>query len=106
MKYTKQILFLLFLNLIIVFISIYIGNLTRKLELSINKIKQDIKLQKEELSINKIEFSIYNHPDYLKKLHQVYFSFDEKNIEKKIATLSNISKTNNENLIFVNLNSN
>ena len=106
MKYTKQILFLLFLNLIVVFISIYIGNLTRKLELSINKIKQDIKLQKEELSINKIEFSIYNHPDYLKKLHQVYFSFDEKNIEKKIATLSNISKTNNENLIFVNLNSN
>ena len=80
--------------------------MTRKLELSINKIKQDIKLQKEELSINKIEFSIYNHPDYLKKLHQVYFSFDEKNIEKKIATLSNISKKNNENLIFVNLNSN
>ena len=80
--------------------------MTRKLELSINKIKQDIKLQKEELTINKIEFSIYNHPDYLKKLHQVYFSFDEKNIEKKIATLSNISKTNNENLIFVNLNSN
>ena len=103
MKYSKQIVFLLFINLVIVFLSIFIGNLTRKIELINNQVQLDIKKQKEQLSINKIEFSFYNNPDYLKKLHNIYFSLKEDNIEKKIVTLSNISKINNESLVLVNL---
>ena len=105
MKYSKQIVFFLFINLVIVFTSIFIANITRKLELVNNRIKIDIERQVEELSINKIEFTYYNNPDYLKKLHSLYFSFEEKNLEKKFFLLSNISNTNNESLILVNLKS-
>ena len=104
MKYTKQIIFLLFVNLIIVFISIFTGNLTRKLELTNNQIKLNIEKGKEQLQINKIEFSFYNNLDYLKKLHNIYFSFEEDHPEKKIVSLSNISNSNKENLVLVNIN--
>ncbi len=103
MKYSKQIVFLLFINLIIVFLSIFIGNLTRKTELINNQAQLDIQKQKEQLSINKIEFSFYNNPDYLKKLHNIYFSLEEDNIEKKIVSFYNISKINNDSLVLVNL---
>ncbi len=87
-----------------VFLSIFVGNLTRKLELTNQQIKQDIQKNKQQLTINKIEFSFYNNSDYLKKLHSIYFSFEEQNLEKKIVSLSNISKINN-NVVLVNLES-
>ena len=105
MKYTKQIVFLLFINLIIVFLSIFSGNLTRKLELTNNQIKLNIEKEKEQLLINKIEFSFYNNLDYLKKLHNIYISFEEDHPEKKIVSLSNISDSNIEKLILVNIKS-
>ena len=105
MKYSKHIVFFLFINLIIVFLSIFTGNLTRKLELTNNQIKQDIKIYKKQLKINEIEFTFYNNPDYLKKLHKIYFSFEEENIEKKIVSLSTISKINNKQVFLINLNS-
>ena len=105
MKYTKQIVFLLFINLIIVFLSIFSGNLTRKLELTNKQIKLNIEKEKEQLLINKIEFSFYNNLDYLKKLHNIYFSFEEDHPEKKIVSLSNISDGNIEKLILVNIKS-
>ena len=79
------------------------GNLTRKLELTNNNIKKDIQKYEEQLSINKIEFSFYNNPDYLKKLHNIYFSFEEESLETKIISYSNISKINNNSLLFINL---
>ena len=105
MKYSKQIIFFLSINLVIIFLSIYIANITRKIELANNTIKIDIKKQKEQLTINKIEFTYYNNPDYLKKLHSLYFHYEEKNLEKKIVLLSDISNINNESLILVNLKS-
>ena len=87
-----------------VFLSIFVGNLTRKLELTNQQIKQDIQKNKQQLTINRIEFSFYNNPEYLKKLHSIYFSFEEQNLEKKIVSLSNISKINN-NVVLVNLES-
>ena len=78
MKYSKQIVFFLFINLVIVFLSIFIANITRKLELANNQINNDIKKQEEQLSINKIEFTYYNNPDYLKKLYSLYFSYKKK----------------------------
>ena len=87
-----------------VFLSIFVGNLTRKLELTNQQIKQDIQKNKQQLTINRIEFSFYNNSEYLKKLHSIYFSFEEQNLEKKIVSLSNISKINN-NVVLVNLES-
>ena len=103
MKYTKQIVFLLFINLIIVFLSIFSGNLTRKLELTNNQIKQNIVKEKEQLLINKIEFSFYNNSDYLRRLHNIYFSVEEKYPEKNILSLSNISDITNERVFLVNI---
>jgi hypothetical protein len=79
------------------------ANITRKLELANNQIINDIKKQEENLSINKIEFTYHNNSDYLKKLHSLYFSYEEKNLEKKIVKLSDISNINNYSLTLVNL---
>jgi hypothetical protein len=103
MKYTKQIIFFFILNLIVVFLSIFTGNLTRKLELSNNQIQINIEKEKDQLQINKIEFSYYNTSDYLKKLYNIYFTFEEDQPEKKIVSLSNITDIKKESLIFVNI---
>ncbi len=103
MRYTKQIVFLLIINLIIVFLSVFSANLTRKLELSNNQIKLNIEKEKEQLQINKIEFSFYNNSDYLKKLHNIYFTFEEDHPENIIVSLSNISKSKKVNHILVNV---
>ena len=105
MKYKNQIIFLLFLNLIIVLISIFTGNLTRKLEITNSEIKQDIEKQKQQLNINTIELSLYNNSNYLKKLHNIYFSTEENFYEKKIVSLSDISNIKDESIILVNVKS-
>tara|TARA_B100000579_G_scaffold431715_1_gene447250 strand:+ start:50 stop:370 length:321 start_codon:yes stop_codon:yes gene_type:complete len=105
MKYSKYIVFFLFINLIIVFLSIFIGNLTRKIEVRNTIIEKDIQKYREQLKINKIEYSFHNNPDYLKKLHDIYFSLEEENIEKKIVSLSNISKFEDDNVVLINLKS-
>ena len=105
MKYSKQIVFFLFINLVIVFISIFIANITRKLEITNNQFQTNIKKLEEQLSINKIEFTYYNNPNYLKKLYSVYFSYEEEHLEKKIVLLSNISNITNESAILINLKS-
>ena len=79
------------------------ANITRKLELANNQIINNIKKQEENLSINKIEFTYHNNSDYLKKLHSLYFSYEEKNLEKRIVKLSDISNINNYSLTLVNL---
>jgi hypothetical protein len=103
MKYTKQILFLLLINLVIVFLSIFTGNLTRQLELTNNNTKLNIEKEDEQLQINKIEFSFYNNSDYLKKLYNIYISYEEDQIEKKIVSLSDFSDKKKEKLILVNI---
>ena len=103
MRYSKQIVCLLLINLIIVFLSIYCGNLTRKLEITNQQIKLNIEKEIEQLQVNKIEFSYYNNSDYLKKLYNIYFSFDENYPEKNILSLSNISDTTKERVFLVNI---
>tara|TARA_B100001964_G_C13994129_1_gene491931 strand:- start:264 stop:584 length:321 start_codon:yes stop_codon:yes gene_type:complete len=105
MKYAKHIVFFLFINLVIVFLTIFLGNLTRKLEISNNLKDQDIQKQKEQLKINKIEYSFYNNPNYIKKLYEIYFSYEEEDLDKKIVNLSNISNLKNNKIILVNLKS-
>ena len=105
MKYAKHIVFLLLINLVIVFLAIFLGNLTRKLEINNNLIEQNIQKQKEELKVNKIEYSFYNNPNYLKKLHDIYFSYEEEDLQNKILDFSNISNLKNNKIILVNLKS-
>ena len=103
MKYSKQIIFLLLINLIVVFLSIFSGNLTRKLEVTNHQIKLNIEKEIEQLQINKIEFSFYHNSDYLRKLHNIYFSIDEINPEKNILSFSNISDISKERVFLVNI---
>ena len=105
MKYAKHIVFFLLINLVIVFLAIFLGNLTRKLEISNNLLKQNIQKQKEQLKVNKIEYSFYNNPNYLQKLHNIYFSYEEEDLENKIVYLSNVSNLNKNKIILVNLKS-
>ena len=105
MKYAKHIVFFLLINLVIVFLTIFLGNLTRKLEINNNLIEQNIQKQKEQLKVNKIEYSFYNNPNYLKKLHDIYFSYEEKDLENKIVYLSNISNLKKNKIILINLKS-
>ena len=103
MKYSKQIVFLLFINLIVVFLSIFSGNLTRKIEVTNHQIKLNIEKETELLQVNKIEFSFYNNSNYLRKLHNIYFSVDETYPEKNILSLSNISDITKERVYLVNI---
>ena len=103
MKYSKQIVFFLLINLIVVFLSIFSGNLTRKLEITNHQIKLNVEKEVEQLKVNKIEFSFYNNLDYLKRLHNIYFSVDENYPEKKILSLSNISDKTKERVFLVNI---
>ena len=103
MKYAKHIVFFLFINLIIVFLTIFLGNLTRKLELSNNATYENIQKLEEQLKINKIEYAFYNNSDYLKKLHRIYFSYEEIFVEKKIVDIKSISNTQANEIILINL---
>lgn len=103
MKYSKQIVFLLLINLIVVFLSIFSGNLTRKLEVTNHQIRLNIEKEIEQLQVNKIEFSFYNNSDYLRRLHNIYFSVDETYPEKNILSLSNISDITEERVYLVNI---
>jgi len=103
MKYSKQIALLLLINLIVVFLSIFSGNLTRKLEITNHHIKLNIDKEIEQLQVNKIEFSFYNNTDYLRKLHNIYFSVDEVYPEKNILSFSNILDITKESVFLVNI---
>ena len=103
MKYAKHIVFFLFINLIIVFLTIFLGNLTRKLELSNNNKQQNIQKLEEQLRINKIEYAFYNNANYLKKLHGIYFPYEEIFLEKKIVNIKNISNIQDNEIILINL---
>ena len=103
MKYSKQIVFLLIINLIVILLSIFSGNLTRKLELTNYQIKLNIEQEIEQLQVNKIEFSFYNNSDYLRRLHNIYFSIEENYDEKNILSLSNISDITNERVFLANI---
>ena len=85
------------------FLSIFSGNITRKLELTNHQIKLNIEKEIEQLQVNKIEFSYYNNSNYLRKLHNIYFSVDETYPEKNILSLSNISDITKERVYLVNI---
>ena len=93
------------MNLIIVLTSIFVGNLTRKIELNNKQIKQNIINEKDQLIINRVEFSLHNNPNYLEKLHKIYFSIDENFSQNQIISFSEILNEKDNNFILVNIKS-
>ena len=85
------------------FLSIFSGNLTRKLEITNYQTKLNIEKEIEQLQVNKIEFSFYNNSDYLRRLHNIYFFIDENYPEKNILSFSNISDITKERVFLVNI---
>ena len=63
----------------------------------------NIEKEIEQLQVNKIEFSYYNNSNYMRKLHNIYFSVDETYHEKNILSLSNISDITKERVYLVNI---
>ena len=83
--------------------TIFLGNLTRKLELSNNATYENIQKLEEQLKINKIEYAFYNNSNYLKKLYSIYFPYEEIFLEKKIVNIKNISNIQDNEIILINL---
>ena len=79
MKYSKSIIIIMTINILIAFVLIYIGHQTRNLEISNSSLKHKIDEKEHVININQIEFSLHNDNKYLKKLFSIY----ETNLEKK-----------------------
>ena len=73
MKYTKSIVSFLILNLILIFLMIFIANNTREIEKNNHNLKIKISKILENLKINKIELSTHQNSSYLKQLYNLYF---------------------------------
>ena len=94
MKYTKLITGFLFLNLVLVFLMIFIANKTRELEKNNQKIKIEISKISDDIKINKIELITHKNSNYLTKLYSLYFSDQEKRTLPNIISLNQFSKDN------------
>jgi len=92
MKYTKSIILLFTLNLLLVFLMIYIANNTREIERDNSNLKIKISEISENLKVNKIELVVHQNSSYLKKMYKLYF-FDSLNYNiPKIVKIDNLSK--------------
>ena len=56
-----------------------------------------------DLTVNALEYSLHSSPIYLKKLHSLYFSYDEDFPKNKIISLTAISDINNQSFILANI---
>lgn len=92
MKYTKSILALMTLNLILIFLMIFIANKSRLIEKNNNTILKDISILKENIKVNEIEFIAHKNTSYLRNLYELYINKEIKNNLPKVISLNNISK--------------
>jgi len=91
MKYSKSIITIMTINILIAFILIYIGHQTRNLEISNLSLKHKIDQKEQAININQIEFTLYNDNNYLKKLFSIYETDLEKTELSNIISLSEFS---------------
>jgi len=103
MKYTKQIVILMVINLVIAFLLIYVGHITRELELSNFKLKKEINKTEQKININKIEYTFHNNTAYLKKIYELYNPSIEEEKNNIVISLSDFSKIKREDILLVNL---
>ena len=101
MKYTKQIVILMLINLIIAFLLIFIGHQARQIEISNIKLKTSINELNKEIVINKIEYTFHNNAGYLKKLYELYDDSIEENVENRILSFKDFSNRDKNNILLV-----
>ncbi len=80
------------LNLIIAFVMIYLANITRGIEKNNEYLVLEINKIKEDIHINKIELTFHKNNDYLNKLYQIYFSNKNKNDYLNLISINNLSE--------------
>ncbi|PPR46002.1 MAG: hypothetical protein CFH23_00584 [Alphaproteobacteria bacterium MarineAlpha6_Bin1] len=83
--YTLGIIFFLF-SLITILMSYYYSDLTRSVEKETKSTQLQINSLHDKIKINKLEYAAHLHPEYLKKLEQIYF-FDKYNKETDLKVV-------------------
>ena len=101
MKYTKSIISFMCLNLLLVFLMIFIANKTREIEKKNINLKIEISKLNEDIKINKIEFITHQNSSYLKKLYSLYFPISKEIIIPNVISLNQLKKTD-QNVKLVN----
>ena len=91
MKYAKSIASFMLLNLVLIFLMIFIANNTREIEKKNDIYEYEILKIKQNIKINKIELSVHQNVSYLTKLHSLYFSKTKTNNKPNIVTLNQFS---------------
>ena len=86
MKYSKSIIGFMFLNLIIVFLTVFVANKSRDIEKQNKLIKNNIVILEEDIHINLIEFTAHKNNNYLNYLFNLYLR-DLKNQTDKNPNL-------------------
>ena len=94
MKYAKSIVAFLLLNLVMVFLMIFIANKTREIEKNNSNLKVQISKIKKDIKINKIEFITHQNTNYLKNLYSMYLFEKNDNYIPKIITIEQLLKKN------------
>ena len=103
MKYSKLIVGFMGINILLVFLMIFIANKTRELEKNNNDLKNDISKMNENVKINKIELITHKNSSYLKTLYSLYFSESKINNIPNIISFEQLS-VQDKNLKLVNTN--
>jgi hypothetical protein len=101
MKYSKQIVILMTINLIIAFLLIFIGHKTRQIEVSNLNLEIKIKKINQQIDINKIEYTFHTNSEYLKKLYELYHPSIENYQDHKIISFNQFSNQDKANIFLV-----
>ena len=101
MKYTKQIVILMLVNLIIAFLLIFIGLNSRQIEITNSDLETSINQLKKEILINKIEYTFHNNSEYLKKLYELYKQKIDDNHENIILSFNDFSSKDKNSIFLV-----
>ena len=102
MKYSKSIIIIMFINIIIAFFVIFLGHQTRRLEIVNNETMNKIYSVNQEIKINQMEFALHNDNQYLKKLYSIYQGNIDRKMPVTIIKLSELSSLKNEEVYKVN----
>ena len=101
MKYTKQIVILMLVNLIIALLLIFIGLNSRQIEITNSNLESSINQLKKEIVINKIEYTFHNNSEYLKKLYELYKQKIDDNHKNIILSFDDFSFKDKNNIFLV-----
>ena len=82
MKYFAAIVTLITLNIFVVITLLYFGSLSKLTEQKNKQLEFEILKYNKQLKINEVEYSLYNNLSYLKKLQEIYFDVETKNLSK------------------------